>query len=281
MVLNNYHTHTKYCDGKATSEEMVKKAIVLGFSDIGFTSHVPLKMDNVWSMELNDLSKYCEEICFLKEKYRKQINIYLGLEYDFIYDKSYIFEEIKNKYDINFGIGSIHLVKAGDGDNIWFIDGPSDNYKIGLDSFFDGDARKAVEAYYKQLRDMIKTQEFDIVGHLDKVKMNNKGNFFDIESAWYNDEVEETLCLIKDKNLIVEANTRGIYTKKYNGLYPGKEILKKCYHMGIPLVVSTDAHKPEDLNQNYFETVKLLKDIGYDSLMRFNGKEWYPVLINN
>ena len=38
-MLYNYHTHTNYCDGKNTAEEIVKKAIELGLSELGFSGH--------------------------------------------------------------------------------------------------------------------------------------------------------------------------------------------------------------------------------------------------
>ncbi len=278
-MFNNYHTHTNYCDGKASAEEMVLKAISLGCSDLGFSSHAPLQIKNTWSMVMDKMCKYCNDISSLKEKYRGDINIFLGLEYDFIYNKSFEFKEIKDKFNIDYGIGSVHLV-CGENSEIWFIDGPSSNYRKGVEIAFDGDVKKAIKSYYTQLKDMIKTQEFDIIGHFDKVKVNNKESLFCINENWYKQEVEETLCLIKERGLIVEANTRGIYTNKYNGLYPEYDILKKCFSMNIPVVVSTDAHKTDDLNKSFFDTVSLLKEIGYDSLMRFNGKEWYPQKIN-
>ena len=40
--LQNLHTHTTYCDGKNTAEEMVQKAIELGFRSLGFSGHAPM-----------------------------------------------------------------------------------------------------------------------------------------------------------------------------------------------------------------------------------------------
>ncbi len=38
-MLANYHTHTTYCDGKNTPEEIVLCAIEKGFTSIGFSGH--------------------------------------------------------------------------------------------------------------------------------------------------------------------------------------------------------------------------------------------------
>ena len=37
----NLHTHTTYCDGKDTPEQVVLKAIEKGFNSIGFSGHAP------------------------------------------------------------------------------------------------------------------------------------------------------------------------------------------------------------------------------------------------
>ena len=39
MISADYHVHTNYCDGKSRAEETVKRAIDLGFSEIGFSGH--------------------------------------------------------------------------------------------------------------------------------------------------------------------------------------------------------------------------------------------------
>ena len=37
MLKANYHTHTVLCDGKNTAEEMVQRALDLGFKYLGFS----------------------------------------------------------------------------------------------------------------------------------------------------------------------------------------------------------------------------------------------------
>ena len=42
MILEDLHTHTTYCDGNDTPEDMVKEAIKKGLLTIGFSGHVYL-----------------------------------------------------------------------------------------------------------------------------------------------------------------------------------------------------------------------------------------------
>ena len=76
----NFHTHTCYCDGKDRPEELVKKAIELGFTALGFSGHEYTEFDPDFCMSLEDTEKYRAEISRLKEKYRDSLRIYLGTE---------------------------------------------------------------------------------------------------------------------------------------------------------------------------------------------------------
>ena len=49
MILSNCHTHTNYCDGKATAEQMILSAIDKGFSSIGISSHSPMSGGCDWT----------------------------------------------------------------------------------------------------------------------------------------------------------------------------------------------------------------------------------------
>ena len=59
-MLTNYHTHTTYCDGNNTPEEVVKAAIDMGFDAIGFSGHGYTDYDLSYCMK--DTQKYLAEI---------------------------------------------------------------------------------------------------------------------------------------------------------------------------------------------------------------------------
>ena len=80
MILANYHTHSTFCDGKNTPEEIVLAAIDRGFSAIGFSSHGYTPFDLRYCMK--DTDGYLREIRRLKDVYKQKIQIYLGLEED-------------------------------------------------------------------------------------------------------------------------------------------------------------------------------------------------------
>ena len=82
IYKQNIHTHTKFCDGKNTPEEMVERAIELGFDTIGFSGHSNTQFDIDWHMTPENNQLYIDEIKRLKEKYQGRIDVLLGLEYE-------------------------------------------------------------------------------------------------------------------------------------------------------------------------------------------------------
>ena len=76
----NLHTHSSYCDGKDTPEQMVLAAIEKGFDGIGFSGHSYMYYSNYVQMTPEKTEKYRAEIARLKEKYREKIDVFCGLE---------------------------------------------------------------------------------------------------------------------------------------------------------------------------------------------------------
>nr|WP_320119036.1 histidinol-phosphatase HisJ [uncultured Marinifilum sp.] len=274
MTYFSFHTHSSFCDGKMSPESYVLQAISIGMSSIGFSSHAPLRDNFVWAMKSDNLDSYLSEIKRLKNKYKGEINIFLSLEIDYIPRVSKSIAKWKEECALDYTIGSVHLVKADSESEFWFLDGPDSNYSKGIKELFNGDVKKAVGSYYNQVIEMIKEQKPDVIGHIDKVKMNNKNNFFKENEDWYVDLLDRTLASVEESNCIVEVNTRGLYKKKSQELFPDSYFLEECYRRQIPLTISSDAHHPAELIEGFDYTIKRLKDIGFESVYIFRGGVW-------
>ena len=84
----NYHTHTSLCrHADGLMEEYVLSAIKAGFQELGFSDHTPWKYHSDYishmRMRLFEFSDYKKEVLRLKEKYKDQISIKLGLECEY------------------------------------------------------------------------------------------------------------------------------------------------------------------------------------------------------
>jgi len=272
------HTHNKYCDGKEDINTLIKNAVNQGVTQIGISSHAPIKKENNWSMDLEQLDNYQNDMKKAKAKYNNLIAIFCSLEIDFIPDYSYTFDFFKHKIGLDYTIGSIHLVAHPESKKLWFIDGDKKECEANMNRIFDNNVRYAVESFFQQTRQMISSQNPDIIGHLDKVIMNT-AHLFDSSAAWYQEEITRTLFQIKKYNVIVEVNTRGLYKGKWSDTFPSKEILQKCFEMDIPITISSDAHHSDEL-LFFYDTVRSdLKKMGFKYISGRNKGKWgnFPI----
>ena len=202
----NLHTHSIYSDGKSQPREIVEEAVRQGLTTLGFSEHSPLPFDNNFSVKEANMPKYVAEIAQLKAKFKGKIDIYCGLEADYLTGVSEPFAVTKEKYHLDYLIGGVHLVgQSANPDEIWFIDGPKwEVYDEGLQKFFDGDIHRAVRRFFEQSNEMIENESFDIIAHFDKIKMHNRDRYFHEDEPWYRKLALETLDLIREKGLIME-----------------------------------------------------------------------------
>jgi len=283
MQYFSYHTHSTFCDGKSSVETVCEQAVETGLTAIGFSSHAPVPFNTAWAMPFERLSDYVKEVERCKHKFADQLEVFLALEADFITtNKSVPFSTWQQLGQLDYIIGSVHLVNNPlKKDAIWFLDGPQEEYKQRIDACFDGDVRAGVSQYYRQLQDMILTQKPDVVAHMDKVVMNNKGRFFSERDAWYQQILEETLQVIAKENTIVEVNTRGIYRGKYHTWFPNADIINRCVELNIPLTVSVDAHHANELTAGFDDAIIGLKKAGCKLISVFEAGRWKQKLIDD
>lgn len=268
--MTNYHTHSTFCDGKASPREMVEFALEHGFTALGFSGHSPLPFANRFSIK--DYPGYCREIRSLQQEYAGRIDIRLGLEVDYIPGLHEDFTPLKEQGGLDYVIGSVHLITVPGItptciDDLWYIDGARcEPYDEGLLRFFGGDIRRAVRAYFDQQNAMLVRNRPDIVGHPDKIVMHNRGRYFSEDEPWYRSLALETIHLIRELGLICEINTRGIYKGRHADYYPGKWLIREMKPLHIPVIVSTDAHAPEDLLHTEW-AYEYLREIAYPEVL--------------
>mgnify|MGYP004449718157 FL=1 len=248
----------------------------MGLSALGFSEHSPLPFDNGFSVKSENMPKYVAEVAQLKAEYEGKIDIYCGLEADYITGVSEAFSMTKQRYHLDYLIGGVHLVgQSSNPDEIWFIDGPQwEVYDEGLRKFFDGDIRRAVRRFYEQSNEMIEHEQFDVIAHFDKIKMHNRERYFHEDESWYRKLALESLDLIREKGLVMEVNTRGLYKKRYNGFYPSPWLMAEACKMGIPAIISADAHHCSELNLEFEAAENALRKAGYRAVVQFDNGNW-------
>ncbi|GAG66661.1 unnamed protein product, partial [marine sediment metagenome] len=232
-----------------------------------------------WTMKKKDLTEYLEVVRNLKKKYRGKIEIFLGLEVDYIPGIiSPVSPEIQ-EISLDFTIGSVHFLGQLDNGYAWTVDSPLYEFEQGIGASFGGDIKKAVECYYRHMNRMVEEHPPDIIGHFDIIKMNNKyRRFFSEGEKWYRDIVYNSLSVVARSKCVLEINTGGVVRNSSGSLYPSEWILEECLKQNIPITVNSDTHNPSEVDGYFKETFALLKKIGFTSQAQLThsdrGPQW-------
>ena len=248
--MKNYHTHTERCK-HATGNvlEYTETAIKKGFTHLGFSDHTPLP-DNRWQdvrMHMSELPDYVNEIEEVQAKFDK-IEIFKGAECEFIPEfLNFYREELLGKYEFQFLVGGAHYFPyRGEWVNCYGAD----------------NSKKNLKAYTDYLINSIDCDYFSYIAHPDL--------FARFYTEWDSEAVACSNAILEaasDKGKILEINGYG-YRKSLittpNGQrrpYPIDPFWSKAADFNIPVIINSDAHNPEDIDQ-FGEAFDLAKRLG-------------------
>jgi len=275
MISSNYHTHSLFCDGNNTIEEMVQAAIDAHLKQIGVSSHLTLPYKNDWTMKADHIQTYLDEINRVKVLYRDKIEVLVGAEIDFFMDKKVL---NSNSHlilpHLDYAIFSIHAVSSENDD--YSIDYTRALFMNAVNRYYKGSVSALVLDYYESIAEMAKQVSGmlpAIIGHIDIIKkLNDKNVLFDEHALWYQDAMLRALQAIKKTNCILEVNTA--YNENEDGQYPSDIFFKYINQKNIPITINTDAHRAEDIIRGYEKTEKLLLFKGIKKMMILKNKQW-------
>ncbi len=278
MSWTNYHSHSHYCDGSEAPEAYVQEAVRREFSAWGLSSHAPVPFPCKWAMKEEALPVYLAEAAALKVRYAHLIQVYTGLEVDYVPGKTGPARLRQLAPELDYTIGSVHFVDAFSDGRPWEIDGRHELFLEGLREIFDGDIRRVLVRYLDLIQDMVRLDPPEVVGHLDKIIIQSgQGDLFSGQEDWYHHAVTATLETIRDAGLIVEVNTRGIYKGLVKEPYPAFDVLRTMAAMGVAITLSSDAHHPREINGAFPETAQVLRECGFHELHILHDKQWKAV----
>ena len=161
-MIADLHNHTSLCNhAEGNIDEYIQKAIKLGIKYFGFSDHAPMKYDEKYRMSFEQMNEYEKSVLDAKKRYKDQINILLGYEVDYL--KGYMDERVLNA-DVDYLIGSVHFIDEWGFDNPEFI-GRYENENID----------EIWQKYFSTIKEMAESRLFDIVGHLDLIKVFEMG----------------------------------------------------------------------------------------------------------
>ena len=241
----NLHTHTYRCrHAKGTDEEYVLAAIDAGYDKLGFADHTPFPYKDDYingdKMLVEELPDYIDSVLSLKERYKGQIEILLGLECEAVPEFFPFLREMKRKMD--------YLILGSHGDKR--IDPCSG-------------ALKEPQQLWRYLDFTVEGMEtglFLYLAHPDV--MLGRYPVFDDTAA----EVSRKLCReAKRLNMPLEYNLYGIYKGVKPGClgYPCDGFWRIAAEENCVAVVGVDAHNPGCFEATPMEpAVEYLRSLG-------------------
>ena len=279
--FTSLHTHTVFCDGKDDVETMCRTAFEKGLVAIGFSGHAPVGKTGFvtdWHIKDERLGEYIDEVNAARLRWEGRLDVYLGLEIDYIKGLRSATDGDTQKLGLDYAIGSVHYLIPPHGAP-FTVDGSVEEVDKGIAEGYDGDGEAMMNAYWDAVLEMIALGGFDIIGHVDLVKKNNTGTdgnpcrLFDREKETYTKRTEETVRAISSSGLLTEVNTGGINRGKFTETCPSLKILRLLRQYNAPVVITADAHKAGDLDGNYQIACQTLLDAGYTGHILFSGRK--------
>lgn len=267
-MLCDYHVHTDYSDDSTyLMEDVVKDGIKKGLSEICFTDHVDYGIKYDWddprAFQTRDgmcfanvnYPEYEKEIDELKEKYKDQITLKMGLEFGIQTHTIQQYQKLFSQYPFDFIILSIHQVE---------------NQEFWTQDFQKGKTQLEYNlGYYQELLDVIKVyKDYSVLGHLDLItRYDLEGT---IDFAYIKDIVKEILEIVIKDGKGIEINT-SYHRYGLKDMTPSRDILKLYKELGGKIItIGSDSHKPDHLGAYIEEDKEELKKLGFQHYCTFD-----------
>jgi len=249
------HMHTPLCR-HAVGEpvDYARRAVDLGFTEIGFSDHSPMPRDDFddWRMLDRQLDEYVAKVRFAQESVPGLV-IYLALEVDFIPGQEDWIRSLAARHPWDYFIGSVHYVA-----DAWDIDNPAK-----LSEWKKRDAFEVWQCYFERLTLAAESGLFDLIGHADlpkKFGIRPRQNCLPL--------YEKFLAAAARSGCAMELNTAGL-RKDCREIYPCAELVQLARQKNIPITFGSDAHKPEEVGLDFAAAIALARAAGYAETCRF------------
>ena len=268
-MLTDYHVHLRPDDPgtpaqrfftPANAERYRAVASERGIDELGVSEHVYRFRQalDVWrhpfwaGQAVDDLDAYCGFV-------REETDLRLGIEADFLPGREDRMANLLEAGDWDYVIGSVHFLRdqAVDTDDEW------DVWR---------DARSAEEVwkrYFRTLGEAAASGLFDVLAHPDLVKVwggDRPRPDGDLRRFY-----ELAMEGIAESRIAIEVSTAGL-RKPVGEIYPDRALLEWCLECGCPVVLSSDAHVPDQLGYRYGDALGLLADVGVKELCVFDRR---------
>lgn len=272
------HVHIDFDRIESELEKYIKQAEEKNIKELTITNHIIIP--NIPSSDylIRENKVFLKDLSYLKcslttadikryvtvIKRKEESKIYLGAEIDYHEHHEDKIKEFISMHPFDLIIGSLH-----------FLDGYCLSRRMEMQSFSKKvPVAEIYKKYFTKLRDLAKSDLFDVIGHLDLVRKHS-------EPVRFENYAKEASTLIDDlleKGVGIEINTSGYAFM--GDSYPSSEFLALCKEKGLDrITIGSDAHKSEKIGEGLEKAIKKLKYAGYNKIVKFKNRKPEYVLI--
>lgn len=263
-VRADYHLHSNFSgDSQAPMEEMIQRAVELGYTEMCFTEHMdmdfPVTEENpAHTFEVNTDS-YLFDLIKYREKYEDKIKVNFGIELGLQPHISRENARYVKSHDFDFVIASTHIVKHKD---------------PGYPDYYEGITdEEGYRAYFEEILASIRSfTNFDVYGHIDYVIRYSRTKDRDYSYSKYADIFDKIIDALIYNGKGIEVNTGGL-GKGLKETHPGIDFLKAYRQKGGEIItVGSDAHRPQDIGRYFDRAAEALKEAGFTHYCTFEKR---------
>lgn len=272
-MLTDYHLHLRPDEEEAHPEQYFtaanarryrERAGEEGIAELGVSEHIYRFKQalEVWRHPFwerftrDDLDAYCDFV-------RGQTDLRLGIEADFVPGAEDRLAALLDARDFDYVVGSVHFIREGAVD--------MDDYGV----WDPKDPRRSPEQvwkrYFQAVADSARSGLFDIIAHPDLVKIWGPSHPGRIPEGDLRRYYEPTVEAFAEADVAVEVSTAGL-RKPVAEIYPAPDFLAMCAEARVPVALSSDAHRPQDIGAGYEQALELLDSQGIRELAVFEGR---------
>jgi histidinol-phosphatase (PHP family) len=256
-ALADYHTHTPLCrHAEGWPVDLARVAAEKGLGEFGLADHNPMpKPFDDWRMLIEDLPRYLESVEAARAEF-PQLNIKLGLECDYLRGQEEWIEKLAGMASWDFFIGSVHYLPDG-----WEVDNPK-----YLSRHTQRSAPEMWDSYWETYGACIRSGLFDFVGHPDLPKKFGVRPDGDLRRYY-----EPAIQALLDTGISYEINTAGL-RKECKEQYPAVDFIQLACSAGVPVLINSDAHHPDEVAAGFDTALQLARQAGYTHTVRFSRR---------
>jgi len=272
-MLTDYHLHLRPDDADATAERSQTPANAeryrlvaseQGIEELGVSEHIyrfrqalELWRHPFWERyAVDDIDEYCAFV-------REQTDLRLGIEADFVAGAEDRTAALLESRDFDYVVGSVHFIRDGAVD--------MDDFGVWDPKRPDLSPDRIWSRYFETVAESARSGLFDIIAHPDLVKIWGSAHperVPDRDPRFYYEPAVEAFA---EAGVAVEVSTAG-RRKPVGEIYPARAFLEMCLEAGLPLALSSDAHRPADVGAGYEQALELLDELGVRELSVFEGR---------